>query len=253
MSEEQTKEPVKEEVKVEKKVQQAPQPLAVIEGAMAPTNNMELARVVQQIAKGGGFPERFDTFEKQLAAYNLAHSLMGARWQIALNNIAVIKGAMCIYGELPGALAEQTKEVAEKKLFCIDREYNEICTRNKNLNAEVFAGVCIIQRKGREKKEFVYTIDEATAAGQYPAKKRDGTINHDSPWMKFTKVMLMRKAMNLGVKFEFPNALCGTPVAEYDYDEAPDFKDVTPSVSHEDRVKSLNSRFSGDGNEATVQ
>ena len=154
-----------------KKPQVVPQPIAVREGSLAPSNQSELVRIVSQIAKGGGFPERFDTLEKQIAAYNLAHSLMREKWQIALNNIAIIKGSMMIYGELPSALAEQTKEVQEKKLFCIDSDYKEICIQNKNLDKFPYAGVCIIQRKGREKKEFTYTIGEAEKAGQYPPMK----------------------------------------------------------------------------------
>lgn len=237
MSEEQTEPRVEKEAI---KPQVVPQSVALKDGALAPANASELVRTIKQIAAGGGFPERFDTEQKQIAAYNLAHSLMGGNWQIALNNIAIIKGAMCIYGELPGAIAEQTKEVAEKKVYCVDAEYNEICTGNKNLGAEPFAGVCVIQRKGREKKEFTYTLAEATKAGQYPSGPH-------SPWTKFTKIMLMRKAMGMAIKFEFPDALCGAPIAEYDFDEAPDLKDVTPNnaSNNGDRAKDLNSRFSG--------
>jgi hypothetical protein len=250
------------EPKQEKQPQVVPQPIAVKEGSLAPTDNSQLVRIVQLIAKGGGFPERFDTLEKQIASYNLAHALMRDKWQIALNNIAIIKGSMMIYGELPSALAEQTKEVAEKKLFCIDREFNEICIKHKNLDAEPYAGVCIIQRKGREKKEFTYTIEEAKKAGQYPAMKpeyqnnrRTGNMipNEDSPWMKFTKVMLMRKAMNMAVKFEFADALLGAPIAE-DFDFAPDLiKDVTPASNSGERAKELNARFASENEPAEIQ
>lgn len=224
-------------------------PIAVKDGTMAPSNNSELMRVVGQIAKGGGFPERFDTAEKRIAAYNMAHSLMGGRWQLALNNIAIIKGQMTIYGELPSALAEQTKEVQEKRVFCVDKDLNEICLKNKNIDADPFAGVCVIQRKGRMLKEFTYTIEEAEKAGQYPPMKWDRDLkkqvpNHDSPWEKFKKVMLMRKAMAMAVKFEFADAMVGVPVAEYDFDVAPDIKDVTPTI---DRAQSLNSRFTQTG------
>lgn len=209
-----------------------PQPIKVVEGALQPRDNGELFRQIELIAAGGGFPERFDSPAKRMAAYNLAHSMMGGQWQLALNHIAIIKGQMCIYGEFPGSLAERTGEVAEKNVFVIDSEYKKICLENGNLNKEPYAGVCQIQRKGRLLKEFTYTIDEAKNAGQYPAKKRDGSLNNDSPWMKFTKIMLMRKAMGLAIKMEFPDALIGVPIAEYDHDSAPDLqpiKDVTPS------------------------
>lgn len=224
-------------------------PIAVTEGQMAPKDHKELSSIIAHIANGGGFPERFDTHAKRIAAYNMAHSLMGARWQLCLNNIAIIQGQMTIYGELPSALAEQTKEVEEKEVFAVTKDLTKICIANKNISEEAFAGVCIIQRKGRSKKEFTYTLDEARTAGQYPPTKWDRNSkqrvpNPDSPWEKFTKVMLMRKAMAMAVKFEFADAMVGVPVSEFDFDLAPDIKDVTPTI---DRADSLNARFSKGG------
>lgn len=203
--------------------------------ALAPRDASELVRTISQLHKGGSFPERFDTAEKRLAAYSLGNQLMPGKWQLALNNIAIIKGQMTIYGELPGALAEQTGNVKDKHVFLIDKDYIEINWKNKNLTSEVWGAVCRIQRNGRETKEFYYTLDEATKAGQYPPKKRDGTLNTDSPWVKHTKVMLARKAMALAIKFEFPDALIGVPIAEYNDHSAPDLeeKDVTPKINEE--------------------
>lgn len=236
--------PAAEAVEAPKTETQAPTPIALNEaGALVPRDAGELARTLKAIADGGGFPARFDTREKRMAAYNLANALMGSRWQLALNNIANIKGQLSIYGELPGALAEQTKEVVMKNVFALDKEKKKICMANDNLGANAWAGICQIQRKGRQMNEFSYTMDEAIAAGQYPAKRKDGSINNDSPWMKFTKVMLMRKAMAMAINFEFPDAKVGVPVAEYDYDEMPDLiKDVTPARTS-GRAEDLNSRF----------
>ena len=223
--------------------------LAVDDGYISPTTAGQLKGFLNSIAAGGGFPKRFDTMEKRIASYNLAHSLMGKRWQLCLNNIADIKGQMTIFGELPGALAEQTKEVEEKEVYCLDKDFKKICIENQNLDANPYAGVCLIKRKHRAKKEFTYTINEAIHAGQYPATKydkgsRQQVPNPDSPWMKFTKVMLMRKAMSLAVKFEFADALVGVPVAEYDFDSAPDLvKDVTPNYDKIEQARDLNRRF----------
>lgn len=218
-----------EQPQIEGQRQEQPkvEPVKVERGLLMPTNSAELSRTLQNIASGGGFPARFDTPQKRLAAYTLGRSLMGDRWQLAMNNIAEIKGQLSIYGELPGALAEQTKEVEEKHVYVIDPDYRKICVENKNLDAPLYAGVCDIKRKGRERKQFTYTLDEARHAGQYPAKKRDGSVNEDSPWMKFTKIMLMRKAMAMAINFEFPDAKAGVPIAEYDFDVLPE-RDVSP-------------------------
>lgn len=233
--------PIEQQDKTEKKT---PDPIDVKHGALVPKNNSELVRMINMIAAGGGFPDRFDTIQKQMAAYNLAHSLMGSRWQLAINHIAEVKGSLVIYGELPGTLAEETGEVAEKHVYAVDAEYNIICTENKNLDKPVFAGVCKIQRKGRVLKEYTYTVDEAKHAKQIPATKRDGSINHESPWMKWPKVMLMRKALAFAIKMEFPDALLGTAIAEYDHDTAPDLIDVSSRKgSSVDAAANLNSLF----------
>ena len=206
---------------------------------ISPKDHKQLGSLIETIAKGGGFPTVFDNQEKRIAAFNMARALMGDQWQLCLNHMYYIKGKLSIFGELPRAIAERTGEVAEFMVYCLDKNYVKICTENKNINAEPWAGVCIVQRKGREKQEFTYTLDEATKAGQYPAKKSNGETNPDSPWMKFTKIMLYRKAQALAVKFEFPDALLGVEIAEYDHGEAPDLipmKDVTNSANREQEV-----------------
>lgn len=223
------------------------------QGQLLPADHNQLKSVVKTIAEGGGFPKRFDTLPKQIAAYSLGRALMKERWQLAINNIAEIQGQMMIYGELPRALAESTKEVKEFKVFVIDKDYKEICPANKNLDKEPYAGVCRVQRMGRELKEYSYTITEAEKAGQYPPmkaewkdNKRTGKmiLNTDSPWIKFTKIMLMRKSQAMAIKFEFPDALAGACVAEYDTDELPDYvpvKDVTNTSI--DKAAILNKKF----------
>lgn len=253
MTQEQSETQEKQKTEPKEAKTAAPTAIVVETTGLTPKTSSELIRVVTQIAKGGGFPTIFKTLEQQVAAYNLASSLMGKQWQLAINNMYFIKGKLAIFGELPGTIAERTGEVAEKEIWLLDRDYTRICLANKNLDAAPWASVTTIQRKGRVKKEFYYTLDEATAAGQYPAMKpeyegdrKTGRMvpNDDSPWNKHTKVMLMRKSMAMAIKFEFPEALVGVPIAEYDFDDAPDLKDVTPNAS-EDKADMLNKKFAG--------
>jgi hypothetical protein len=205
---------------------------------LTPTSAEELSLFLTLLSKGGAFPASFDTQEKRVAVYQMARSLMGDRWQLAVNHIADIKGRMCIYGELPRAIAEQTREVEEFRLFTVDDQYLEINVTNKNLNSFPFAGVCDVKRKGRSLKQYAYTLEEAKKAGQFPGSRPD------APWNKFTRIMLMRKAQALGVKFEFPDAILGCPIAEYDYNLAPDLEDVI-EVAPETPAKLLNTKFGG--------
>jgi hypothetical protein len=222
------------EKKEEKQKVEVISSIAVREGQVEPANNTELKAFISVIAKGGGFPACFDSQEKQIASYNLARALMGDQWQLALNHMYYIKGKLSIFGELPRAIAEKTKEVQECEVYTLDKDYRRISIENKNLNEAPFAGVCQIQRKGRLKKEFAYTLDQARNAGQYPPSSKD------SAWHKYLTVMLMRKAQAMAIKFEFPDALLGVEIAEYDHDVAPDLVDVTPT---ETKANSINSKF----------
>lgn len=209
-------------------------PMAIGENLqIQPQNTAELMRTVKQLMKGDGFPRHLDTAEKVIAAWNLAASLKLPP-QVAIRNIAVINGTPCIWGDLPKALAENTGELEQFRLICIDKDYQEICLQNKNLDAEPFGAVCKIKRKGRTENEYSYTVTEARNARLLGNPKRE-------VWSLYTKVMLMRKAMGMAVRIEFPDALMGCAVAEYDLDQAPDLKDVTPPT--EDKAALVNARF----------
>lgn len=202
--------------------------ISVERGLINPDDHVELSGFIRQLAKGGAFPKRFEKFEQQLAAYNLSRSLMNENWQLAVNNIASIHGSMVIFGELPAALAEKTKEVEEKNVYLIDKEMNKICLANKNIDKEPWAGVCELKRKGRTKNEYFWTVDQCKKSGQLPASA-------SSPWSKFLGVMLMRKAQALAMKMEFPDVLAGVQIAEYDNHSAPDlqdFRDVTEELNN---------------------
>ena len=147
-----TVEPKKEAALVKR-----PEPIVVGErGVYEPKNATELTAMLNIIAEGGGFPERFKTKEQRIAAYNTARTLMGDQWQLALNHIAIIKGQMTIYGEFPRTLAERTGEVEEFRLYVVNKDYVEICLANKNLTDEVFAGVADVKRKGRKPNQFFF-------------------------------------------------------------------------------------------------
>ncbi len=209
----------------------------------APKDNAELRGLIKTIALGGGFPAVFDTEEKRIAAYNLGRALTGDKWQLALNHMAFIEGKLGIYGEFPGALAEMTGEVQEKHVYVLDAEYKKICSENKNLDAAPFAGICIIQRKGREKKEFKFTLNDAKKIGKYPAVKRDGSPSPKSPWNIYTDIMLMRRAMQTAIKFEFPEAIMGVTLAEYDHGYAPDLDPEIKDVTPQEKAIALNAKF----------
>lgn len=205
-------------------------PIVVSEktGQLVARDNTELTRLIRTFMKGMAFPKTLDTEEKIIAAWQVAASL-NLPPMIAIQNMAVIHGSVCMWGQLPKALAEKTGEMEDFKQFYVDKDFKEICVANKNLNAEAWASVVQVKRKGRTMNEFFFSVDDA---------KKAGLLNKSGPWKDHTKVMLARRACGMAIKFVFPDALMGVAVAEYDLHEAPDLKDVTPRAVRESNVAS---------------
>jgi hypothetical protein len=182
-------------------------------------DNSELMRLIRTFMKGTAFPKTLDTEEKVIAAWQVAASLKIPP-MVAMQNMAVIHGSVCIWGQLPKALAEATGEIEKWTQFYVDKDQKKISFDNQNLNAEVWACVVQVKRKGRDQNEYFFSVEDAAKAG---------LLNKSGPWKDHRKVMLARRTSGMAVKFEFPDALMGVSVAEYDLHTAPDLKDVTPS------------------------
>lgn len=181
-------------------------------------DNSELVRIIKTFMAGGALPKSLDTEPKVIAAWQMAASL-NVPPAIAIQNMAFINGTLSIWGQLPKALAEATGQLQDFKLFLIDEECVEICLKNKNLKSPIWAAVCQIKRKDRSWNEYVFSLDDA---------KKAGLTSKQGPWQQYTAIMLRRRATAMALKFEFPDALMGVSIAEYDSDQAPDLKDVTP-------------------------
>jgi hypothetical protein len=189
-------------------------------------DNAELMRLIQTMMKGQAFPKTLDTPERAIAAWQMAASLRLPP-AVAIQNMAVINGSVTLWGQLPKALAEATGELEDFRLIYIDENQDRICLENKNLNKETWGAVVQIKRRGRTMNEYVFTMDDAKKAG---LKGKQG------PWTLYTKIMLSRRATAQAIKFEFPDAVMGLKIAEYDLDEAPDLKDVTPAAVRNQNV-----------------
>lgn len=182
-------------------------------------DNSELVRMIQLFMKGTAFPKTIDTEAKVVAAWQIAASL-GLPPMVTMQNLAFIHGAVSMWGQLPKALAERTGQLSDFKLILFDSSQKVICLEEKNLGSEVWGAVVQIQRSKRSRNEYSFTEPEAQKAG---------LLTKSGPWTQYRKIMYARRAMGHAVKFEFADALMGVPVAEYDFHQAPDLMDVTPS------------------------
>lgn len=208
---------------------------------MIARDNGELFRMITVMMKGMAVPKSLDTPEKVIAAWQVAASLRLPP-AIAIQNLAVIHGSVSLWGQLPKALAEATGELEDFKLLLIDEKQNIISLANKNLNAEVWGAVCQIKRKGRSENEYTFTLEDAKTAN---------LLGKDGTWQTYRKIMLSRRAVAQAIKFEFPDALMGVPVAEYDFHQAPDLKDVTPANSEAQTIADKIKARAGDSQTQT--
>lgn len=211
---EQTKVELKEQPKVEEVVVKEQPKTELIplteDGEIVATSLQGLNRACSYLASSGLLPKTFDTAAKVAVGLMMCKE-MGLKGLISLRNIAVINGVPSIWGELPLAIARRSGRLAGFKEYLIDKDYNEICLKNKNLNAEIFAAVCEIKREGYEWAQYVYTAQDAA--------KNPNSGNQ--VWKSYRNVMMKRRARSMALKDQFCDMLGGVSIAEYDHDIIP--------------------------------
>lgn len=195
-------------------------------GLVQARDNAELMRYCGALVHGGGVPERFSTPQKLFAALMFVRDLKLP--DTSIRQVAVIHGVPSIFGDLPLTLAQRTGEVTYLEEFWFDKDYNRLSFDNKNLAVEAYGSSTIIERRSTGHQSFSFTLDDARKAGLYPSKKPG------MPWQNYTKLMLRYKARSIALKSLFADAISGCSIAEYDYNQLPEFKDVTPTQTKED-------------------
>lgn len=206
-------------------------------GKIMARNNSELMRYCGAMVNGGGVPDRFNSPQKLFAALMFVRDLNLP--DTAIRQVAQVHGVMCAFGDLPLAMAQRGDDMESFSEMWFDRKYQVISFENKNLDADVWGAVCNLKRKGSHQlQSFSFTLDDAKRAGLYPAKKRDGSDSPQSPWNRYTALMLRYKARSIALKSVFADKIHGIGIAEYDFDTMPDVRDVTPPT--EERTASIN-------------
>jgi hypothetical protein len=210
---------------------QSPLALNSETGVMIAKDSAELWRQVKILFDGNAFPKTFKTIPQCIAGWNLASSFGPTiSPQRAVSRMMMINDTISIWGELPRALAEATKEVKDFEIFLVDSKQDRICFENKNLQADPYAAICNVQRKGRTKNQYSFTTDDAEKAG---------LLKKTGPWQQYAKIMMLWKVQGMAWKFDFGDALMGCEIAEYTFNrfngEEKDVSNVTntPGVADE--------------------
>lgn len=191
-------------------------------GLIVAKNNSELLRYCGALISSEMVPKQFNTPQKLFGALAFVRAL--GLSDVSIRQTAVVHGVPQIYGDLPLALAQSSKELTFIKEQYFDKDYNIISFENKNLHLEAYGAVCFLSRNKNEPQSFAYTLDDARKSDLYPAK------NSSMPWSKYTKIMLRYKARALGIKSLFADKMNGVSISEWDSEvtNPEEFKDVTP-------------------------
>lgn len=233
--------PVKEQKEAEKPVSNPPMPILLdARGVIKAKDNSELARYSNMLLVNSGAPKGLDTMGKVMMALTFVRQLGFPDY--AIRQVANIHGTTSIFGDLPLAAAQRTKEVTGLKEQWFDKSYNVISFENKNLDAEAHGAVCFMGRAKGEVQSFAFTLDDAKKAGLYPE------ANTNKPWHKYTKMMLRYRARSIALKSLFADALSGIAIAEYDFNSLPsheDMREVNTSVGTMASADDINKEFGG--------
>lgn len=174
----------------------------------------------------GMVPKSYKNPSSVLAGLQFAIGLGLAPSIASLKNIAVINAHPSIWGELPLELVRKSGDLVSIDEYLIDEDQKriEFVTSWDN----IFAAICIVERKGFPKKKFTFT--------KFQAEK--GVRGIGAIWEGYYDVMMKRKCRARALKDEFTDILGSRSIAEYDYNFAPDapgmdkkMKDVTNSVT----------------------
>lgn len=198
--------------------------VAVKQGYAAPVNYEQMRTMATVWIQGKGVPKSYTSWQQVVAGLSFARGL-GLPLEISsLKNIAVINGNPSLFGDLPKKIAEDSGELEFFDEYLIDSDRNRIPYIDSW--EQIYASVCVVKRKGKEKKTFTFTCFQA----------EQGIKGIAAIWKGYFDVMLIRKVRARALNSEFADILGGRSIVEYEMNFAPDahgmeqkLKDVTPN------------------------
>lgn len=194
----------KEEITEKKEIQKA---IELKDGLVQTKDLTEEARVAQMMLSSRALPTHFENVQQVIMAMQFLKSHK-INPMIGLRQTMIVNGSISVWGNLPLAIVQNSGQLESIKEFIIDKDYKEICFDNKNLNAELYAGVCIIKRLGKSEVTKTFTVDEAKKAGLWGVKV----------WAKYPQRMIQMRTRSLALKDEFSDIIEGLSIREYDFD-----------------------------------
>ena len=131
----------------------------------------------------------------------------------AIKNMYVFNGSLHMFGELPKSLVDASGLLESIDEFFVDKDGKRISYKNKNLNENPTAAVCLMKRKGGTENEFVVTKQDLINSGGI--QKENGTWEFRQgkgvsyTWKAYPKNHWKLRVRRMAIKALFPDILCG--------------------------------------------
>lgn len=179
---------------------------------LRPQNFDQLSVFAQMASKSSMVPVAYRGKPEDIMLAVQMGSEVGLAPMQALQNIAVINGRPCLWGDAMLALCKMHPEWGGIK-------------ESVDGDGDKMRAVCAVDRKGDHQVVVTFSADDA---------KRAGLLGKTGPWQQYPKRMMQMRARGFALRDAFPDALRGLLSAEEAQDIPPDdFKGPTITVTPE--------------------
>lgn len=173
-----------------------------------PRTFAELDRYCTLIAKSSFCPKAFNNKPGDVMVALQMGAEVGLSPMQAIQNIAVINGRPCLWGD--GALAV----VMASPNYVSHKEWMEGNEKDGTLAAH-----CLIKRRGSEDYTYIFSMADAKKANLW---------GKQGPWTQYPSRMLQNRARGFAIRDKFADALRGINIRE-EVEDYVSIKDVTPN------------------------
>lgn len=201
-----------------------PAPVPVWRG-VHPTDMDSCLRMSKAIANSGFAPKAYyeaggDPVAAVFAAIQLGAEI-GLPPMTAVQSIAVINGKPGLYGPAMLAVVEASGKLADIEEGVEGKD-------------DARYAYCIVQRVGRQRRTFRFSVADAKRAGLWDKRGRNGA---PGPWQQYPDRMLQARARSFALRDTFPDVLLGLSYGVEELQDIPPDepparpappKDVTP-------------------------
>lgn len=193
---------------------------ATANNSLQPTTFMELQKFAQFLAKSDLVPRDYKNKPENVLVAGLMGHELGLQIMQAIQNISVINGRPCLWGDALLALVKQQKSC----------EYVVESVDEKNMVA-----TCKVKRAKEPECIRTFSMQDAAKAG---------LVNKDN-WKHYPKRMIQLRARAFALRDSYPDVLKGLNVAEevQDYDKPQPKRDYKVINSKNEYAEEPNSIF----------